>query len=104
MTAMDHSSKLKKARKQRQVRTHTFNGRKYKIDIGDGHTDGLCDQYATGDSRYLVSMAAPHTRNELITIIHESLHASNWAETESVVDRVSDEIGRLLWRLGYKRP
>jgi hypothetical protein len=64
--------------------------------------DGWCDQYKL-DDRILASMAPPKARNELITIIHESLHASNWAATEEVVDRVSKEVGGLLWRLGYRR-
>jgi len=83
------------------VRTHSFNGRRYKVEL-TGRLDGVCDQYNL-DKRFLMIMAKPHTRNELITILHESLHASNWAATEEVVDRVSMEIGSLLWRLGYRR-
>ena len=46
----------------------------------------------------LETAAAEHS-----TAIHELLHAENWAETEEVVDRVSSEIGKVLWRAGYRR-
>ena len=85
----------------RLVRTHTFNGRKYKIEIKPGPTDGVCDQYKL--ERLLSIYADLETENGLITALHEALHAENWAATEDVVDRVSTEIGNFLWRLGYRR-
>lgn len=85
----------------KMVKTATFNGRKYRITM-DGRLDGWCDQYKL-DDRHIVIAATQHTQNELITIIHESLHASNWCKSEEAVDRTSTEIGRLLWRLGYRR-
>ena len=84
---------------KRKVKTHTFNGRKYKIVTE--MRDGDCDTYAMNE-RFLCVYADMNTRNGLVTLIHESLHAENWAETEAVVDRVSKEIGTLLWRLGYR--
>ena len=83
------------------VRTATFNRRKYKVVLSD-RLDGWCDQYANNE-RYLLVMAEPDTQTELITIVHESLHASDWCKTEETIDRVSTEIGRLLWRLGYRK-
>lgn len=84
----------------RPVKTHIFNGRKYKIKIRQ--LDGECDTYSLNE-RYLCVYADMNTRNGLISTIHESLHAENWAETEGVVDRVSREIGSFLWRLGYRK-
>ena len=85
-----------------KVKTHTFNGRKY--DIYFGQIDGCCEQYSIKPTdREIAIFAKPNTRNELETIIHECLHAENWAATEGVVDRVSSEIGGLLWRLGYRK-
>ena len=84
------------------VRTHTFNGRKYNICFDD-QLDGCCEQYTIKpDDRDITIFTKPGTKNELITIIHEALHAENWAATEEVVDRVSAEIGSFLWRLGYR--
>ena len=79
-----------------------FNGRKYTIYMPGHRVDGMTDTYGL-DDRMLMCVAKTKTRNELITLIHESLHAENWAATEEVVERVSSEIGNFLWRLGYRR-
>lgn len=83
------------------IKTHTFNGRKYKIDLL-GPVDGLTDTFNL-DDRHLAILADLKTKQGLITVIHESLHACNWRATEDVVDRVSTEIGGFLWRLGYRK-
>ena len=85
----------------RKIKTHTFNGRRYKIDIRDSPLDGACDQYNT--ERFLFICADLDSRNGLITAIHEALHAESWVKDEETIDRVSKEIGTFLWRLGYRR-
>ena len=92
--------KISLAERRSMVKTHVFNGRRYYIDIDN--VDGWCDQYKT-NKRMIHIITKPNTKNELITILHESLHAENWAETEEVVDRVSTEIGSFLWRLGFRK-
>lgn len=84
------------------VRTHTFNGRRYRIDICGGKLDGYVDQYKL-NSRNMIIMAEPKTKAELETFIHEALHAENWRASEKVVQRVGKEIADFLWRLGYRR-
>ena len=85
-----------------KVKSHTFNGRKYLIDIDK--FDGLCEQYKIDEkSRTLYILADLNTRKGLITAIHEALHASDWRQTELTVDRVSKEVGSFLWRLGYRK-
>jgi hypothetical protein len=83
-----------------KIRTHTFNGRKYKIDIDTG-VDGWCDQYACNELMIHI-LADLGTQKGLITVIHEALHAEDWKAGEGTVERVSSEIGRFLWRLGYR--
>lgn len=85
----------------RCVKTHKFNGIKYDIDFC-GPIDGNCD-YPKGQRPSIRILCNPESKNGLITLIHESLHAENWAITEEVVDRVSTEIGNLLWKLGYRK-
>ncbi len=85
----------------RPVRTATFNGRKYNIDMA-GKLDGFCDQYSR-NGRNIVIMAKPCTCNELETLIHEGLHACNWATSEDNIQQSSEDISRFLWRLGYRR-
>jgi len=84
-----------------KVKSHTFNGRKYQIEL-EQSLDGVCDQYKCNE-RYISVFAKHHSQNELITIIHECLHAENWTKKEEPIDRISTEIGSLLWRLGYRR-
>lgn len=83
------------------VRTHTFNGRKYKIEIGEERLDGFCDQYK--DEKILSIWVDLDTKNGLITAIHEAMHAVNWAKNEKTVDSCSVDIGNFLWRLGFRR-
>ena len=86
-----------------KVRTHTFNGRKHKIDICEEPLDGYCDQYKIcNKQRTLCIWTDLKKRNGLITAIHEALHAESWVKDEDTVDRVSKEIGTFLWRLGYR--
>ena len=88
---------------KRPVKTYKFNGRKYNIYIYPDGLDGLCDQYQTKkNERDIIISADPATKNGLITLIHESLHAENWRAPEKSVDRTSKEIGEFLWRLGYR--
>ena len=82
----------------KKVRTHTFNGITYTIQMGE--IDGWAD---TNDKYAIIVSCLPNTQNELITIIHEAMHAGNWSKHEETIDRSSAEIGRLLWRLGYRR-
>ncbi len=82
-----------------KVKTHTLNGRTYYIRIGA--TEGMCTTFKL--ERELHVFCDPSTRKGLITTIHESLHACNWAKKEAVVDQVSIDIGRLLWRLGWRK-
>ena len=85
-----------------KVKTHTFNGRKYKIEVDPDGANGVCDQYSPKD-RYLQIFTDLDRRKGLITAIHEALHAESWTKSEKIVDRVSREIGMFLWNLGYRR-
>ena len=86
----------------KKVKTHTFNGHKYNIKLTPFIFDGLTD-IAEKEEYNMFVFANLKTRNGLITLIHEALHASSWKGTEEDVDRTSKEIGDFLWRLGYRR-
>lgn len=83
-----------------KVKTHTFNGRRYKVSIDDAPLEGLCDQYTK--ERELIICSDLNTQNGIVTVIHEALHACCWTASEDAVDRTSCDIGRFLWRLGYR--
>lgn len=83
------------------VKTHSFNGTRYDIDIC-GPIDGSCD--CARSSRPSIRITTePYSKKELITILHECGHAEDWSKSEEIIDRISSEIGTLLWRLGYRR-
>ena len=83
----------------KKVKTHSFNGNRYNIRFWkfDGATD------VDRSPRDMPIAAKPNTRNEIITLIHEAMHAGNWDKHEETIDRSSKEIGSFLWRLGYRR-
>ena len=97
----------------RKVRTHKFNGVKYEIDVEGfkGQTipkriEMPCITIARPEVTMTESLPYgedKHARLMLITLLHECLHASNWEKSEKKVDRTAVDIGKLLWRLGYRR-
>ena len=84
----------------RKVKYHTFNGRKYLIDIDPCIQEGSCNQYKV--ERTISVMEYLSTRKGLETLLHECLHASDWTKKEETVERTAREIAHLMWRLGYR--
>ena len=83
------------------VKTATFNGVNYEIDIC-GPVDGLCSSPHGSDPivRICVDM---ENRKGLETVIHEGLHACFWAKSEEKIGQTAKDIARFLWRLGYRK-
>jgi len=79
-------------------KTHTFNGVKYNIVIGE--FDGYCD---TGFEFAIVIERDLEKRIGLETAIHEGLHACNWNASEEKVTNTANDIARFLWNLGYRK-
>ncbi len=86
---------------KRRVRTHTFNGRKYHIYLGP--LKGTTSPPGKARREIMIRTSNLSERTILDTIIHESLHASDWPATEKKVNQVATDISRLLWRLDYRR-
>jgi len=84
-----------------KVRTHRFNGVKYKLKFLES-IDGMCDNPLEKQPTISI-LASIDTRNGLETILHEGLHAEKWNISEEKVDRTAKEIADLLWRLGFRR-
>lgn len=83
----------------RKVRTHIFNGK--RCDVITDKVDGLA--HRSKDCDLLFVNADLNTKKGLISLIHEAGHLGNWDKQEKVIDRFSEELGSLLWRLGYRR-
>ena len=83
----------------KKVKTHFFNGVRYNIIFGEfyGSTD------TDTSPKDMLIATKPNTQNELVTIIHEAMHAGCWDKHEETIERSSKDIGRLLWRLNYRR-
>ena len=85
------------------VKTATFNGTRYTVDTDP--IDGCCSPPKPGDRDPTLRVCCPlNTRVGLITLIHEAMHACDYDKHEKTVDRTSKDIGRLLWRLGFRCP
>ena len=93
------------------VRTHRFNGVKFFIGVDDPYI-GWCDKPKSPDRNEYPAIRLPNglsfgntrkAKEDLATLIHECLHAENWNKSEDVIERTAEDIGKLLWRLGYRR-
>lgn len=80
------------------IKTHTFNGRKYRIILDN--LDGNCD---TDNDYWLIVERDLSKLVGFETVIHESLHACDWRMKEDKVNIIAKDIARFLWRLGYRR-
>ena len=85
----------------RKVKTHTFNGIRYDIYVVPEGVSGLCEN-KPDKTHGIWIFEDIRTKDGIITVIHESMHASQPKLSEETVDRMSTEIGRLLWRMGYR--
>lgn len=98
---------------RRRVRTHKFNRVKYAIDVEGAK--GLCTPKRLEMPEIFIARPeitmkeslpygeTKHARLMLITLLHECLHASDWKMSEKRVDCIANDVGGLLWRLGYRR-
>ena len=85
----------------RPVRTHSFNGIRYYIYIVPEGVSGLCEN-KPDKSHGIWIFEDIRTRDGIITVIHEGMHASQPSLSEETVDRMSREKGTLMYRKGYR--
>lgn len=85
---------------------HKFNGVTYRVDLVPKF--GSCDHPHEKTPAIDVNCGVPFgssrdAKKGMITLIHECLHASNWKLSEEAVGQMSEDIGSLLWKLGFRR-
>jgi len=84
---------------------HKFNKVTYKVDIKTPF-GGICDSPdIVARLKELPSIHISEDIREeagLIALIHEGLHASKWSKSENEVFRAAEDIGSLLWKLGFR--
>ncbi len=86
--------------KRKLPKSHTFNGRKYRIVWKKPYkAQGLCDAPNVPDK---VMQINPNNTPEEVcnTVIHEALHAELWDLDEAAVDRIAYSISELLDKCG----
>ncbi|KKM75775.1 hypothetical protein LCGC14_1386870 [marine sediment metagenome] len=83
------------------MKTAMFRGSKYGVDLC-GPIDGSCQNPKEGGLPWLRICVPLNKRRGLITAIHESLHACSFLKSEEAVTETAEDIGRFLWRLGYR--
>jgi len=88
--------------KMRQIKSHTFNGKRMAI----AHSNLLRTPRTLGlahyDKKTLYVPIDGDTKDELDTIIHEALHFAFPFIAEEEVTEGATDIARLLWRLGWR--
>lgn len=85
------------------VKSHTFAGRKLKIDLFPQECDGMVDcPYGNDAVPTMRIFGDLNTRPGMETVIHETLHVLRWAESEGVIAKTAEELAKFMWRLGYR--
>lgn len=82
------------------IRTHTFRGVKYGVDLHQKPYKGLC--IAPETTAEITIMRPLATRMGLNVAIHEAVHALCPEVKECDVNDLANELARWLWRLGYR--
>lgn len=92
------------------IKTHTFNGRKYKIELVDridGVTDGVSEDLSEDEILEMMIL-----RGDDIKALHSALHegleaieADNIHGQENRPDGNAKtwDVARFLWRLGWRK-
>ena len=59
--------------------------------------------FANNEDNEIEVDASLSKSERLQTLVHEALHLADWNMTEKKVNRISEFIGRVLWKQGYRR-
>jgi hypothetical protein len=82
---------------------HKFGGKRYVIDVHHPF-DGICDPpEGTSQPAIRLPNGLQDTRKCLIILLHEVIHACDWNKSEPETEEMANDIGKLLWKLGYRR-
>jgi hypothetical protein len=85
------------------IRTHTFSGKKYKINTEP--IGAYCENPQRPPRHNPEIHFVDGLKNDLTTLeyaIEEGTHALRFLKREDTVRPFSKELGTFLWRLGYR--
>ncbi len=89
-------------KKLRTIKAHRFRNNRYNIEVKNLKDHfGRCDAPDTKQKKILIN---PNQSGEklLATLLDEAIHACMFDIDNDVVDEISDDIARFLWRAGYR--
>ena len=83
--------------------THVFRGRRYTVEgKRQRRMSGYCDDPRSSDRIINIPIEGT-TKDNLSTIVHESLHACLWDMSEDAVEDTADSIAKFLWKLNWRK-
>lgn len=84
----------------RPPKSHTFRGRRYRIEIGDAgrDADGYCEP-PTAPEKMIVVQNRRSVKRYMETCIHEALHACLWDLSENAVAETAEDITTFTIRM-----
>lgn len=84
------------------IKSHTFREKRWKIVDSDTENGGHCDAPHIKHREMWIPING-ESKEDLDTILHESLHATLWILSEESVCEIAGDISNLLWRLGWRK-
>lgn len=90
----------------KKVKKFNFSDHKYKIfwrkpPISDAH--GLCTPPEESNPRLYIN-PNQNELNFLITTLDEIIHSNNFTICNDYVEKMSNSIGKFLWKMGWRLP
>ena len=76
--------------------------RRLNVEVDGEKVDGYCDPPNCPNKAVVVDSQLEGF-DELETNLHELNHGCFWDVKEEVINEVSKDIARVLWRLGYRK-
>jgi len=104
-------NKSKRAKALSKIKHHNFAGNKYRIkwekpvdvygEHGGVEINGLCEEPSIYGRKITIDPDLPD-KELLKTAIDEAIHGCIFALDNDFVDKMSESIGELIWRMGYR--
>ena len=83
----------------------TINGERWRLEFSRlSDRNGDCDPpTAPGKTIRIASRLLGRQQRLMADVLHECLHAADWSKDEEWVEQVSEDLARILFKLGYRR-
>jgi len=93
-------------RRFRKIKSHTFRGNKYKIEVKkivhDDYIYALTDGPKTKGKKITIDPRHKDGYDLMETMLDESIHACMWDINNDVVKDMAQGMAKFLWRAGFR--